>query len=190
MIAIETSIGFAAVSAPSARVLILGSLPGAMSLEHQQYYAKPQNVFWRIMGCLFGAGPDLPYPQRLHALTEAGIALWDVCASAHRTGSLDSAIKHHAANDFSTFFIAHPNVKLVCFNGRKAAALYQKSVHGNLPPAMQLLQVSVLPSTSPANAGLPYEEKLRQWSSVLRRATTTHNGSASAGERSSSSGSA
>jgi double-stranded uracil-DNA glycosylase len=189
MIAIETSIGFAAVSEPSARVLILGSLPGALSLERQQYYAKPQNVFWRIMGSVFGAGPNLPYKERLQALTEAGIALWDVCASAHRLGSLDSAIKHHAANDFESFFIAHPHIKLVCFNGQKAAALYRKSVHGNLPPAMQLLHLRVLPSTSPANAGLRYEEKLRQWSSVLRRAMTTHNGSASGGERSSSSGS-
>jgi double-stranded uracil-DNA glycosylase len=195
MIATETSKGFAAVCDPSACVLILGSLPGVVSLEQQEYYAKPQNVFWRIMGSLFGAEPDLPYAQRTRALTEAGIALWDVCASAHRIGSLDSAIKHHAANDFEKFFTAHPNIELVCFNGQKAAALYRRSVHGQLPPAMQLLPVRVLPSTSPANAGLAYEEKLRQWSSLLsahaslRRASTTHKGSASAGERSRTEGS-
>jgi double-stranded uracil-DNA glycosylase len=164
------SVGFAAVSDPSARLLILGSLPGAMSLEHRQYYAKPQNVFWRIMDSLFGAGPHLPYAQRMQALTKAGVALWDVCASAHRIGSLDSAIKHHAANDFETFFAAHPNIELVCFNGQKAAALYRKSVYDTLPPAMQRLPLRVLPSTSPANAGLSYEEKLRQWSSSVAAA--------------------
>jgi TDG/mug DNA glycosylase family protein len=191
----EASIGFAALSDSSARVLILGSLPGVKSLEQQQYYAKPQNVFWRIMGSLFGAGPDLPYAQRIRALTQAGIALWDVCASAHRIGSLDSAIKQHAANDFAAFFAAHPHIELVCFNGQKAAALYRKSVLGKLASAMQAMPITVLPSTSPANAGLRYEEKLRAWSSVLsahaslRRATTTQSGSASSGERSSNIGS-
>lgn len=195
MTAIEPSSGFAAVSDPSSRVLILGSLPGVMSLQQRQYYAKPQNVFWRIMGALFAAGPDLPYAQRTQALLQAGVALWDVCASAHRIGSLDSAIKHHAANDFAKFFSTHPSIELVCFNGQKAAALYQKSVRGQLPPAKQLLPVSVLPSTSPANAGLSYEEKLRTWSSILaahasvRRAVTTHSGSAAGGERSSTVGS-
>jgi hypoxanthine-DNA glycosylase len=108
----KPSEGFAPVSDPSARVLILGSLPGAVSLERQQYYAKPQNVFWKIMGTLVGARPELPYAQRTDALTKAGIALWDVCASAHRIGSLDSAIKHHAANDFASFFAKHPKIYL------------------------------------------------------------------------------
>ncbi len=174
----EPSVGFAAVSDPSARVLILGSLPGAMSLERQQYYAKPQNAFWRIMGSLFGAGPDLPYAQRTQALRQAGVALWDVCASAHRIGSLDSAIKDHAVNDFETFFMAHPHIELLCFNGKTAQALYRKSVHGKLPPAMRLLPACVLPSTSPANAGLNYQEKLRQWSAAMA-AAGLHAGSTS-----------
>jgi hypoxanthine-DNA glycosylase len=182
---VEPSIGFAAVSESSARVLILGSLPGAMSLQQQQYYAKPQNAFWRIMGSLVGAGPNLPYAERLRTLTQAGIALWDVCASAQRIGSLDAAIKHHAVNDFESFFRAHPNIELVCFNGQKAASLYRKSVFAGLPPAMQQLSTLILPSTSPANAALRYEQKLRQWSESLR-AMTIHSGSAAAGERSSS----
>ena len=163
----KPSEGFAAISDPSARVLILGTLPGAVSLERHQYYAKPQNVFWRIMGTLVGAGPELPYAQRTEALTKAGIALWDVCASAHRIGSLDSAIKHHAANDFASFFAKHPKINLVCFNGQKAAAIYRRSVLRKLSPAIQQLPTRVLPSTSPANASIPYEERLRQWSSIL-----------------------
>ena len=141
-----------------------------MSLAQQRYYAKPQNAFWRIMGSLFGAGPELPYAQRMQVLTDARVALWDVCASAHRIGSLDSAIKHHAANDFATFYSAHPHIELVCFNGQKAAALYKKSVHGSLPPALQQLDTLTLPSTSPANAGLTYEEKHRQWLAAMSQA--------------------
>ena len=163
----KRSEGFAPISDPSARVLILGSLPGALSLERQRYYAKARNAFWKIMGTLVGAGPELPYAQRTEALTKAGVALWDVCASAHRIGSLDSAIKHHDANVFASFFANHPKINLVCFNGQKAAEIYRRSVLGKLPPAIQQLPTRVMPSTSPANASVLYEEKLRQWSSIL-----------------------
>ena len=34
------------------KILILGSMPGIKSLEMQQYYAHPQNRFWKLMGLL------------------------------------------------------------------------------------------------------------------------------------------
>jgi TDG/mug DNA glycosylase family protein len=60
-----------------------------------------------IMGMLLGIDPLLPYAKRVAALANAGIALWDVCASADRIGSLDSAIKRHAANDFANALAPH-----------------------------------------------------------------------------------
>jgi len=85
----KRSRGFPPIAAPDARLLILGSLPGQMSLARQQYYAQPQNAFWRIMGVLFGAGLDVPYEQRAGILMANRIALWDVCKTASRPGSLD-----------------------------------------------------------------------------------------------------
>ena len=79
-------VSFEPVSRPDARVLILGTLPGAESLRRQQYYAKRENSFWPIMGALVGASPELPYARRLARLVEHGVALWDVCASAERAG--------------------------------------------------------------------------------------------------------
>ena len=86
------SVGFPPIADADARVLVLGSLPGRMSLEKQQYYAQPYNAFWKIMGQLFGAAPELPYERRLEELRKHGVAVWDVLAAGERSGSLDSAI--------------------------------------------------------------------------------------------------
>ena len=68
-------------------------MPGPESLQQQQYYAQPRNAFWRIMGELVGARPELSYSRRLELLIEQRIALWDVCAAAERVGALDAAIR-------------------------------------------------------------------------------------------------
>ena len=85
-------------------MLILGSLPGKVSLERNEYYAQPYNAFWRIMGELVGASPDLLYQNRLECLKHHHIAVWDVCAAGFRAGSLDSAIQLSTvrANDVGT----------------------------------------------------------------------------------------
>ncbi len=160
------SVGFPPVAAADARVLILGSLPGAMSLARREYYAQPRNAFWTIMGALIGAAPELPYAERLDRLVAARIALWDVCASGFRPGSLDSAIRPGSVipNDFGAFFAAHREIGVVCFNGAKAADLFARLVPG-LP-----VRRMVLPSTSPAHAGMPLATKLERWREGLGRA--------------------
>ena len=45
-------------------MLILGSMPGAMSLRLQQYYGHPQNAFWRIVGEILGFDATLGYALR------------------------------------------------------------------------------------------------------------------------------
>ena len=95
--------GFPPVAATGARVLVLGSLPGAESLRRREYYAQPRNAFWPIFGAIVGAGPALPYSARLARLEAAGIALWDVCASARRDGSLDADIRNHQPNALAAF---------------------------------------------------------------------------------------
>ena len=161
--------GFPPVARADARVLILGSLPGRESLRRRQYYAQPQNAFWKIMGALVDAGPERSYAERRAKLLAAQIAVWDVCAAAWRAGSLDSAIVATSVvtNDFGRFLARHPGIGLVCFNGAKAAALYRRHVLPALPQPLRRLRCLVLPSTSPAYAALPLERKVEAWTVLL-----------------------
>ena len=165
----KLSLGFNPVARPDARVLILGSMPGVASLEATEYYAFPRNVFWKIMGDLFGAYPQLGYISRLQKINENHIALWDVIQTCHRPGSLDSAISDEGmeTNDFKGFLKKHPHINHVYFNGQKAAGLFKKRV---APGLAGQYEYCVLPSTSPANAATSYAAKLEAWS-VLKIAT-------------------
>jgi hypoxanthine-DNA glycosylase len=169
------SVGFPPIADESARVLVLGSLPGRKSLEMRQYYAQPQNAFWRIMGSLFGAEPTLPYSERLVRLRTHGVAVWDVLAAGERDGSLDSSIVRSSivVNDFAAFLAAHPRLALICFNGTTAATLFRRRVQPGLTAECAALEMRVLPSTSPANAALRFELKLERWSAALRELRRT-----------------
>ena len=142
------------------RVLVLGSLPGATSLRAGQYYAHPQNAFWRLIGSVIGRDlVTLAYPDRLEALKAAHVGLWDVIATAARTGSLDAAIRDPEAADLRTLVAGLPDLRAVAFNGGTAARLGRRQLAGLRGPA--LLD---LPSSSPAYAGMPFAEKRARWS--------------------------
>ncbi len=161
-----TLAGLPAVAAADARVLVLGSMPGTASLTAQQYYAHPRNAFWPIMGAIAGAGPQLPYLQRLPRLTDAGIALWDVLAHCVRDGSLDARIDPGSivVNDFDAFLAAHPRITLVALNGGTAARMFARHV---APSLRRYVTTTTLPSTSPAHAAMRLEEKLAAWRSAI-----------------------
>lgn len=166
---VEVSVGFPPIEDAAARVLVLGSLPGVKSLEMREYYAQPYNAFWRIMGELVGAGPELEYPARMLRLRAHGLAVWDVLAAGEREGSLDSAIVPASivVNDFSAFFARHRELRLICFNGNTAAGLFRRKVLPSLEPQWAAIERRALPSTSPAYASLRFEQKLARWREAL-----------------------
>ena len=157
---------FAPVARPDAKILILGSMPGKVSLLAQQYYAHPHNLFWPIMGTLFGAKPDLPYSSRLEILQSKGVALWDVMQECYRESALDSDIVEATiiANNFGNFFANHLDIQRVYFNGTKAEQAFNKYVAPGINT--ESIRLIRLPSTSPANATLPNEIKLRDWRQI------------------------
>ena len=142
---------------------MLGSLPGAVSLERRQYYAHPRNHFWRLIGAVAGLDlAPLGYEARLEALLEAGVGLWDTVAAGTRPGSLDADIRLHRASDLEALLPTLPELRAIAFNGGTSARIGRSQL---LSPAR--LELIDLPSSSPAYT-LPFERKLDAWLPLRR----------------------
>ncbi|MFM0646869.1 DNA-deoxyinosine glycosylase [Paraburkholderia bryophila] len=154
--------GFPPVVAANTHTLILGSFPGEASLVATQYYAHPRNQFWRLLGEVLGEPQlhTLAYDERLKLVLKHGIGVWDVLAACHREGSLDSAIRNAKPNDFDALREHAPLLKKVCFNGKTAGRF--AGVIGEAG-----YETLVLPSSSPANATLSFDQKLLLWREVV-----------------------
>ena len=150
---------FAPIANAQTRLLVLGSLPGEISLERREYYANPTNQFWRLMSPVVGANlVGMDYERRLTALLQAGVGLWDVVGSAQRSGSLDSAIRNYTANPLRAALDDFPSLCALAFNGGKAFQIGQRQ----LPSATEMTLVP-LPSSSAAYCAMPFETKLTRW---------------------------
>lgn len=158
---------FPPIASGNARVLILGSMPGEVSLQANQYYAHPRNQFWKLTGDLLGFDSGRDYEHKIQSLIDAKIALWDVLKSCRRLGSLDANIETQSViiNDFASFFRRHPLISHVFFNGTKAEQLFRLQVGDS--PDDKALHMLRLPSTSPAHAHMNYEQKLEKWRVLL-----------------------
>lgn len=153
--------GFPPVIDQHTEILILGSFPGAASLNAEQYYAHPRNQFWKLTGALVCEDlVALPYPQRLLRLRAHHIGLWDVIAACAREGSLDSAIRQAQHNDFALLKRQCPQLRRVCFNGKTSGK--QEAVFAEAG-----FDTIVLPSSSPAYALLTFEQKLAAWRGIM-----------------------
>jgi len=159
--------GFPAVADTNAHFLILGTMPGKVSLREGRYYANPRNQFWRIIGTLCGFDPAGSYELRVAAMLRSGIAIWDVAQCCTRASSLDSDIDDSTVvpNDLAWFVTAHPQLRCIAFNGGKAETLFYRHVVRTLPEG-STRRYSLLPSTSPAHT-MPFERKLEAWRAGL-----------------------
>ncbi|WP_228375556.1 MULTISPECIES: DNA-deoxyinosine glycosylase [Methylomonas] len=160
---------FPAEALPDAKILILGSIPGKASLSAHQYYAHPRNHFWPIMSELLAIDPTSPYSAKILSLKLAGIALWDVVKSCHRhNSSLDIDIDRNSivANDFAGFFLSHPNITHLFFNGLTAEKTFEKYVKPDIFAGKLIYRR--LPSTSPAHAAMTFQQKLESWRILMQ----------------------
>lgn len=168
---------FAPLEGPTARVLVLGTMPSVRSLEEHQYYAHPRNAFWPIAIAVSTRGTPtreetfaLPYQQRVASITQAGIAVWDVLARCERRGSLDSSIVRDSEepNDISAFVRRHPELDRIVFNGKMAEQLFRRYLSGNHDTDIcDRIERITAPSTSPAMASMTLDDKFAVWAKAL-----------------------
>ena len=165
---------FGPIADKHSRVLVLGTMPGAMSLAKRQYYGHPRNAFWPIMARLCDRELPEDYALRKAMLLDAGIAddaigyvadsvaqpfaVWDVCGECEREGSLDSNICHEKPNRIDELLRSYPSIRAIAFNGQGAARLYRK----HFGPLASEYGPLILPSTSPAHA-VAFDKKLDGW---------------------------
>lgn len=140
------------------RVLILGSMPGRVSLQKMQYYAHPRNLFWSILFDFFGEPFSTDYDDRVALCLRRGVALWDAAGSCVRRGSLDSTMQKVTGNDVDGLLKRYPNIRAVLCNGRASETYCRK---------YNAVEPIYLPSTSPLNAAVKDREAI--WSAVLAR---------------------
>ncbi|MDL5367744.1 DNA-deoxyinosine glycosylase [Xanthomonas sp. NCPPB 2654] len=147
------------------RVLILGSMPGAASLQHARYYAHPRNRLWPLLGALCGFDPQLEYHARVQAMHACGVGLWDVIGQCRRSGSLDAAIVRgsEVPNPLPARIAQLPQLRAIACNGAAAANAFARFVQPQLPPRDPALAVLALPSTSPANAAFSLPRLQQAW---------------------------
>ena len=157
----STCKSFAPIVDEHSRILILGSMPGIKSLEQQEYYAHPQNRFWRLLALLLqeDVAHDYSAKHKHH------LALWDTLGYCERVGSLDSNIKNEAPNAVAELAGELPHLQAVVCNGGKAAAAFKKYFAKKMP---EQVQIFYLPSTSPANARLRLEDLAEHWQVILQ----------------------
>lgn len=150
------------------RVIILGSMPGVISLQSVQYYAHPRNIFWPILAELFSIKIDCSYQERVQQVSDLPLILWDTLKSCDRNGSLDSSILKSdlEANDICSLLKRYSTIKAIAFNGAASEKYFKQLVKPQLTE-YSALTLMKMPSTSPANAGMKFDQKLELWKRLL-----------------------
>jgi hypoxanthine-DNA glycosylase len=140
--------------------LIVGTFPSIKSREVEFFYGHPQNRFWKMLAGVFGEAVPTDITEKMRLLLEHKIALWDVLESCEIEGSADANIRSAKPNDLSKI-TDNSNITKVLCNGKKAFELYNRFNKSAIP-------VTLMPSTSPANAAFSLERLISIWQNNLQ----------------------
>lgn len=142
-------------------LLILGSFPSVKSRETAFYYGHPQNRFWRVLAAIFAEPVPVSIEEKTAFLFRHHIALWDVAARCEIRGSADASLRFLAPNDLAPI-LAGADIRGLFTNGATAGSLYRRY----LEPVTRR-EITVLPSTSPANAVWTLPRLTEAWRVIL-----------------------
>jgi TDG/mug DNA glycosylase family protein len=156
------------VLAPGLRVVFSGINPGFRSAAAGFHFANPRNDFWRLLADA-DLTPRLLVPEEQWEMLDLGYGLTN---AAYRTtkGSGDLRRGDFAGSAERFEGLAEKlKPEMIAFVGKAAyeGVFRERPDHGLQKRRLGATRLFVLPSTSPANAAIPYEERLR-WFRALR----------------------
>ena len=122
----ERITGLPALIDQTSVVLILGTLPGQMSLTTGTYYADPSNKFWDILFMACGEKIEKTATAKERLLKTYHIALWDILDSAVRKTSGDKDLMDERPNDLPACLMEYPNLKLLIFHSNDAYKYFKR----------------------------------------------------------------
>ena len=154
---------------PESRIVFCGINPGEWSARARAPFANPRNDFWRLLDAA-GFTPRLLEPQEAQELLPLGFGLTNAARRTTRgSGDLRKADFAGAADRLEEIARTIRPV-VIAFVGKVA---YTGPFGGRVELGLQGRRLGetalyVLPSTSPANAAVPWDERLR-WFKALRK---------------------
>jgi TDG/mug DNA glycosylase family protein len=156
------------VLASGLAVVVCGVNPGRFSDAANAHFANPRNDFWRLLHEARFT-PRLFDPSEQFELLPLGIGITNAAyrttpgSGDLRTGDFAGSAERLAA------IAAELRPRFLAFVGKEAyrGPFRERPEHGLQERRLGETQLFVLPSTSPANAAVPWEERLR-WFTALR----------------------
>lgn len=134
------------------RILMLGTMPSPKSREVGFYYGHPRNRFWRVVSDVCGEESPKTKEEKIAFALRNHIAVWDVLAGCEIQGADDSSIRNPKPNNINKI-LECADIRAVFATGQKAAQLYRRYCMKDTGR-----DIICLPSTSPANCRVSYEE--------------------------------
>lgn len=144
------------------RILMLGTMPSPKSREIGFYYGHPRNRFWKVVSDVCEEPLPETKEEKIAFALRNKIAVWDVLAGCEIRGAEDSSIRNPVPNDMNKV-IKQAKIQAIFTTGTKAAQLYRRYCY----PSTKMEAIA-LPSTSPANCRMSYEELYEAYA-VIRK---------------------
>jgi double-stranded uracil-DNA glycosylase len=150
------------------RIVFCGINPGRASAATGAHFANPRNDFWRLLHAA-GFTPRLFEPREQYDLPALGIGLTNAARRTTRGSSDLRAADFRGARERLEELAVQLDPRVIAFVGKAAyqGVFRDRPAHGPQLRSLGATALFVLPSTSPANAAVQWDERLR-WFRLLR----------------------
>jgi TDG/mug DNA glycosylase family protein len=150
------------------RVVFCGINPGRASAAAGAAFANPRNDFWRLLHAA-GFTPRVFAPHEQHELLDLGIGLTNAARRTTRGSGDLRAADFAGARERLEELAGELEPAVIAFVGKAAykGVFRERPEHGVQERRLGKTALFVLPSTSPANAAVPWNERLRWFRALL-----------------------